>query len=80
MFEPDEPANIKEVPAGKLYALEYPGTLSERSCQHIRESLKPFEDRFNCKFMVLEDGMKLRDPSAPVTVNNYVRCWRPSRA
>jgi len=50
---------IQEVPAGKLYAIEIPGHIPLSAGISVRDSLKPFEDRFNCKFMVLGGGARL---------------------
>jgi hypothetical protein len=61
---------IAERDGRKLLAIEYPieTYLSGESIQKLKQALVPYEEEFNCKFMVLSGGARVVDPLVPPVV------------
>jgi hypothetical protein len=67
-----KPPQIQEVPAGKLYAIEFPGYLPQDAEARIQRNLEPLKKKFDCEFVVLDGGAHLVDPNAPRSVHYAV--------
>jgi hypothetical protein len=67
-----QPVEVQSLKRGGVYALIYPGALSQHAVSNLRESLKWVEQRFGITFIVLQEGMRVAKIEEPKFLDEEV--------
>lgn len=55
-------STAKELRPGALYALEVRQPLNDAAARNIKESLRPFQEEFGVKFLILDRDLRISEP------------------